>query len=45
MVLDMDHYMVEANDDRASPLYITICHGEELALTNRLSTTDVYKDA
>jgi hypothetical protein len=45
IVLDIDHYTVEANDDRASPLCITICYGEELALTNRLSTTNVYKDA
>jgi hypothetical protein len=37
--------MVEADDDRSSPLRITICHGEELTLSHRLAAADMDQDA
>jgi len=41
IVLHIDHYTVEADDNRTSLLSVTICHGEELTLTDGLSATNI----
>jgi hypothetical protein len=39
------HHTIKADDDRASPLRVTICHREELTLPHGLAAADMDQDA
>lgn len=45
VVLDIHYQTIEAKDNRPSSLRVAICHREKFALSNRLFTADVYKNA
>jgi hypothetical protein len=45
MILDVHHHTVETDNDRPTPLRVTIYHREELTLLYGLATTDMDQDA
>jgi hypothetical protein len=45
VILDVHYHTIKADDDRASPLRVAICHREELTLPYGLATADIDQNA
>jgi hypothetical protein len=45
VILDVHHHTIKADNDRASPLRVTICYREELTLPHGLAAADIDQDA